>query len=484
MGDESATQSKPARKRRPRRWLRLLLAIVLAGALLLGPWPVSGRHWLGTRYAQATFDRIQALSPRQPAGPLRFGVAKVPLPHEVGQPLAGYGSRRPKASRSAPQPLYARAITLSNRHETVTLLSAEILLPLPQLRDAVLRRTGLEPREIYFTATHTHSGAGGYASPTVHQLVLGDFDADILEAMADAMAQAVLKSRRELKPATLRAGVTMLTDARGALMENRITHEPIECRLGIVHLEPLDGGPAAMLLTFDAHATCLDKTNHRLCGDYPGVLQRQLEAGQDGLAVAMFAAGAVGSARFRPDLRNEPDPHQAMGQRLARSAREAAAALTRDPSTPALAAGPARRVRICSTTVPVDLPDPQIRLGAHLRLAPTASALLHDRRTFVHVLRVGPVVLTGWPGDYSTELAGRLTHRWSRRKGIVHLSTSFNGDYIGYLLPRKHWESDDYEARTMSIFGPWCGEYLTEVSDRCIARIMNDGPDQAMPASR
>lgn len=484
MGDESATKSKPPRKRGPRRWLRLGLVIVLAGALLLGPWPISGKHWLGTRYAQATFDRIQAISPRQPAGPLRFGAARIPLPHEVGQPLAGYGGRRPKASASAPRPLYARAITLGNSHETVTLLSAEILLPLPELRDAVLDRTGLDPREVYFTATHTHSGTGGYASTTVHQFVLGDFDRDILEAMADAMAQAVLRSRRDLRPATLRAGVAMLTDEQGSLMENRITYEPLDCRLGLVHIEAVDGGPAALLMTFDAHATCLDKTNHQLCGDYPGVLQRQMETGDEGFAVAMFAAGAMGSARFRPDLRNVPDPHEAMGRRLARRAREATETLDREPAKLALAAGPVRRARICSTIVAVDLPDPQVRLGAHLRLSPVASSLLHDRRTFLHVLRVGPVILTGWPGDYSTELAGQLTHRWDRREGLIHLSTSFNGDYIGYLLPRRHWESDDYEARSMSIFGPWCGEYLTEVSDRCIARIMTDGPDQAPTASR
>ena len=114
MGNESAIQSKPSRKHKPRRWLRLLLAIVLAGALLLGPWPISGRHWRGTRYAQATFDRIESMSPQQPVGQLRFAAAKVALPHEVGQPLAGYGSRKPKASQSAAEPLYARAITLSN----------------------------------------------------------------------------------------------------------------------------------------------------------------------------------------------------------------------------------------------------------------------------------------------------------------------------------------------------------------------------------
>jgi hypothetical protein len=82
------------------------------------------------------------------------------------------------------------------------------------------------------------------------------------------------------------------------------------------------------------------------------------------------------------------------------------------------------------------------------------------------------VAFTAFPGDYSTELAGHLRQELAD-EGLFHVSTSFNGDYIGYLLPAEHYDSGHYETRTMGVFGRWCGQYITEVSRRILRRIMD-----------
>jgi hypothetical protein len=119
----------------------------------------------------------------------------------------------------------------------------------------------------------------------------------------------------------------------------------------------------------------------------------------------------------------------------------------------------------------VDLPDPHVRLTRGLQLSPVAGSFVHARRTYIHALGLGDLALTAWPGDFSTELSAQLASHWQKR-GVFHVSTSFNGDYIGYLLPERHYDSGHYEAQTMGFFGRWCGAYLSEVSRRAHERIM------------
>jgi len=51
---------------------------------------------------------------------------------------------------------------------------------------------------------------------------------------------------------------------------------------------------------------------------------------------------------------------------------------------------------------------------------------------------------------------------------------SFNGDYVGYVIPTKYYALDGYEPRTMSFFGPqlpecfmaMLGELTPRLADR------------------
>jgi hypothetical protein len=44
--------------------------------------------------------------------------------------------------------------------------------------------------------------------------------------------------------------------------------------------------------------------------------------------------------------------------------------------------------------------------------------------------------------------------------------TSFNGDYIGYVIPGKYYHLDGYEPRLMSFYGPYVPDYLDELIRR------------------
>lgn len=429
----------------------------------MGPWPVSGQHWLQSPYARRSLARAEAVSPAGPPGPLSFSAAKVQLPWRQGEPLAGYSARSPKAGLNAQQTLWARAITVSNGHATVTFISAEILLFLPELRQSVLNKTGLDETELYFCSTHTHSGPGGYARGPAHELVLGRFDPQILDRLAGAIAEAIEQSRQDLTPCRIDCYRKVLADETGSLLEDRIRNRPSPAVLSALRFQPLSSpGPSAMLVTFDAHPTLLSRHNRSLSGDYPGHLASLLESDPAGLGVAMFAAGAVGSARFRHDLRQGENPHVRTARKIHEKLKEALETPERSFT----------EGKIASRIVWIDLPRPQIRLTENLCLSPVLGSVLHERRTFVQAVRLGPVAFTAFPGDYSTELSGYLRQELAD-EGVFHVCTSFNGDYIGYLLPAEHYDSGHYETRTMGVFGRWCGQYITEVSRRSLRRIMD-----------
>ena len=40
--------------------------------------------------------------------------------------------------------------------------------------------------------------------------------------------------------------------------------------------------------------------------------------------------------------------------------------------------------------------------------------------------------------------------------------TSFNGDYVGYVIPSRYYHLNGYEPRVMSFFGPNVPDYFDE----------------------
>ena len=74
------------------------------------------------------------------------------------------------------------------------------------------------------------------------------------------------------------------------------------------------------------------------------------------------------------------------------------------------------------------------------------------------------------PCDFSGELALGIKD-YARRNGLQAVVTSFNGDYIGYVIPSRYYHLDGYEPRLMSFFGPDTPEYLSDLIRRMLAPL-------------
>jgi len=370
-------------------------------------------------------------------------------------PLAGYGSRRGQPATGTHDDLFVKAVALRVGERTVVMVGMDALIVPFEVAEVATRRLAEELKlareQIYLGATHTHASLGGWGEGWVAQSFAGGFQPGARVWMAECIVAAVRAAVADLQPAALGHG----RFAAGEFVRNRLVGE-----LGRVDPEfsftvvKQKAGRQAVLGSFAAHATVLPSSLMEFSGDYPGVWQREIE--QAGGGVGVFLAGSVGSHSAVAGAKGMAGAER-MGKALAR-----------------LLLAELPRVQMADTLVlgvrglELSLPPLHLRLTDGIRLRPwLARRMLPVRdRTFIQVFRLGDTLWASTPCDYSGELTLGLKDAL-RARGLDAVVTSFNGDYIGYVIPARYYHLAGYEPRTMSFFGPNLPEYL----DECIRTL-------------
>ncbi len=451
----AASVGCPARSAVMRRRLALGgLSFLAAVVVVAGPWPVDRSAYDGQPYHRRSLASLHAATAAMahpPAtGELLAGYGESEITPAVGQPLAGYGRRRQGGCRGAHDTLRAQALALSDGSQAVVILSGDLLLITDGLADAITRdlsSVGLDRARIYYAATHTHSGPGGYGTTLLEGFWLGGSRQQYFNRLRAAFSDSAREAIAALRPVDWTFGSVTLPRA----VRNRVRRgEPVDPELSLLAIRQNGTGQQFRLVVFGAHATVEDRSDPMASGDYPGALTAALE-GRRGVR-AMFCAGAVGScscAGFG-------------GRRSHRSARRYGASLAAHVERLLEGASYSRRAALGSFWAPVELGVPQPRIGPSLRAAPLlARQLLPQREACIQGLRLNDVLFLGAPADLSGELSNRVKAH-ARQRGFRPVVTSFAGRYVGYLLPERYYDGeDDQESRLMSMHGPNNGEYIT-----------------------
>ena len=134
------------------------------------------------------------------------------------------------------------------------------------------------------------------------------------------------------------------------------------------------------------------------------------------------------------------------------------------------------RLAMAFETLTVDLPPLQPRVSDGVRLRSWVSGRLLPVRadTALQAFRLGDRVWLSTPCDYSGEMALDLKEA-ARAAGLRAVVTSFNGDYVGYVVPSKYYHIDGYETRTMAFFGPQLPDYFDELLKGLVAAVASTG---------
>ncbi len=447
----------------PRRKTKYLVTLLAVVAVLVCPWPADNNTFIGSDYQQATLSRLQTkeISASEPAI-LHAGIAEVDITPPAGHPLAGYGSRSPKSYTEIHSRCYARALTLASGEHQVTILTADILTIHPAMAEAVLAKAGLKHEQVYFTASHTHAGPGGYIDRFIEESVLGKYDDGYFEDLTTKLAEVIKQSRQNL----VEVEMGLLKANAAGQLKNRIdTNRPTYDKLSALVFREVKGmfgvslKPLAVLLSFGAHPTIIGRHQYVLSSGYPGVLTEELKR-HTGAKMVLFAAGTVGDAK--PAIR-EP------AERLQRSAKYGKA-LANILIEQWDQISYEQKTAMSNVRLALDLPTLRITAGPKWRINPLCTSWLAEKKSHLHIIRIGKVVLAGFPGDYSGEL-GRALDNWTSARGLELVPTSFNGDWKGYLVLRdSFFKYSGYETRDMNFYGPWSGEYLNDLTKRMIER--------------
>ena len=368
-------------------------------------------------------------------------------------PLAGYGNRRGKSATGVHDDLYIKAVALRVGNRLGVMLGADALIIPSEITEAAMHRIESELKlsreQIYLSATHTHCSLGGWGEGMVAEAFAGGFQPGARVWFADRIVSAVRDAIADLKPATFGDG----RFAAPEFLRNRLVGElgKVDPEFSYVVLKQNDG-KLAVLGSFAAHATVLSGDMMEFSADYPGCWQRAVEQATGGTAV--FLAGGCGSHGPVSGGKGFAGAER-MGQGLAQQL------LKHLPKTPLT-----NTITFGMLGLDLSMPPFNVRVSDNLRLRPWLAQRLmpvnKSRQSFIQAFRLDDAVWISTPCDFSGELALGIKD-FLQVRGRHAVVTSFNGDYIGYVISPRYYHLDGYEPRTMSFFGPNVPDYFDEM---------------------
>ncbi len=437
---------------------------VIAFIVVVGPWPTVGSK---RRAVERPLDRalaeIAATRWHIADGEsLVANWAAVPLELPEGTPLAGYGARGGEPATGYHDRLDVGALVLGVRSEAgeavarVAIVASDLLVVTQRIADDVRSSVGVP---VLFTASHTHSGPGAAMPGLIGRAFGGAYRADVERAIAEAMIGALTaalgRAGEGLRPVRVLHGAAAVPQLiRNRAREETAGYPPVDGMLDLISFED-DSGRRLSLVRFSAHPTIIGASNLEFSAGYPGFLREAVAERLGG--DAFFLPGAMGSMSPRaPDGADGFDRAEGYAELLAD-------ALPAEPRV--IEVGELGVVDASPRSPPL-----QLRVAPRLRLSPVFLRLNGvTREARITLVRIGPLVLAGFPGDFSGELGADLRARAAGR-GAVLLPLSFSGTYLGYISPDAYYDelydnsSLAYETGIMSWTGPGQERFFTELA--------------------
>ncbi|MGB5556344.1 MAG: neutral/alkaline non-lysosomal ceramidase N-terminal domain-containing protein [Flavobacteriaceae bacterium] len=363
--------------------------------------------------------------------------------------MAGYGNGQ--IAKGVHDSIYAKAIAVQVENNEVVFISADmVLIPeLVVLKVAENLKGKIGRKQLFFGATHTHSSIGNCIPGFVGKSFGGEFQPKVVEWLSAKLTDLVLKALEDKKPSRFSTGYIRTPN----LVRNRIIGETgrLNDKLDLVSFAQ-NNGKKAIIGIFSAHATTIGTWNDAYSADYPGYFQRSLEANAVDLAV--FFAGTVGSHSNKGEGEKFAKA-QYIGETLADSATTLLNTMVYDSV-----------LTMAHLASELEIPKLQaFYVADRLRFSPfLGKKLLADMGPiYLQGLKLNNLIWLAMPyelsGEYGVDLKNAL-----ELEGYQSSLTSFNGQYLGYIVPQKYYYYDTYEARLMGWYGPSMGDYLMELN--------------------
>lgn len=385
----------------------------------------------------------------------RVGYAKENFTPEHPTALAGYGNRWGKLYERVQDSIFIRAIVVDNGNKRIAIVSADLLLMPPTVREqlaVILPEIGFTLDNTFLGATHTHNSIGNWGEGAAG-FIYGPYEEEIVSFIAEKIKVCIARASKDLVSASIRHGVLPVDSP----VKNRlIKNGPVDSLLRAVEVVR-DDSVKLLMMSYTAHPTCLYSKDLVLSRDYPGELVDEMEG--RGYAFAMFMAGSVGSHGCNPPEYGQPCVDW-IADEIANEIKASSSWLK-----------PLQDSTLFMYRVPLYLGDSQAKIAHNWRIRDWLfSNAFGEYQPYLSALRVGDVVMLGTPCDFSGEFNAHLDST-AHQHGLSPIVTSFNGAYIGYVTPLKYYDEDHFETQLMNWYGPGTGEYLVACMEKMIDAV-------------
>jgi len=406
------------------------------------------------------------------ASTLRGGVARIDLtpPLEMKAALGGYGARMSKPAAGVHDALWAKALVLAEEQRKFAVVTADVLAFPPGFKAAVMERlptNDWSADQVLLLASHSHTSIDMMALHPGNVFGIpqaGIFQRELFERTAGELAKVIQDAQKELVPISAASSKISVADRNRNRRHGGPTHDT---GLIVTRIDMASGRPLAVLVNWTAHPTFMDAEDMLFSGDWPGHLQRTLEALIGQGVTAMFYNGAEG------DQSPVPPDCSSRWERAERYGREMGIVAWRvwEKIQP-------REVRVFeyhteTIILPRRQPHPDFMKtgGAEYGLSEPMMKEFLDRlvpaQTHSTCLRLGDLVILGTPGEMAAQLGLEVKTKVEQITGASCVAVGGLADeWVSYILPAEEYRKGGYEA-SMSFYGETLGTTLADGIIRC-----------------
>ena len=394
------------------------------------------------------------------AGSLRAAAVKVDITPSTPKWLSGYQARQ---SDGVLDNIHHRVLALDAGSEQLYLIASELCLFSPGLYDRMtseLRQaTGIEPRQVLWSVTHTHA-APEIGPSDIYKTLLGrsdhEWDREYTESTVRSLIEAVRTARARLEPARIAfgSGVALANinrrarDVDGRMSLGLNPEGPVDREFGLIRLTRTDGSPIALVVNYAMHGTVMSGQNLKISGDGPGTVASYVEERLGG--TVLYVNGAAGNIAPIYSVYPNAQAGHLSQFRVLLGDRVLAAAGSMGPGGSAVTIAHAERVLETPRRPGLEWPE---ELAAYAK--PGEPPMVRMPLRFV---RINDALIWSAPVELFCEIAMDLRER----SPFAHtFYFGYTNGWMGYLPTARAFEEGGYEPRT-SPFTPQVERDLTD----------------------